>query len=166
MMARSASISLAVIVLGWSLFTGFHAFTGSHAVALAGEGAEGPIEATVTRTIDGDSLDARVSDNRTAVGYLGAEAPPANQPCGQEALARNQELADSQVLLMQDPAYDLDERGRRLFYAYTADGRSIEELLIREGLARAVRLDGSRGPELAALQAEAESAGRGCLWGG
>jgi endonuclease YncB( thermonuclease family) len=160
MIAHPASISLAALMLGWS------AFTGCHAVALAEDGTDGPIEATVTRTIDGDSLDARVFNNRTAVGYLGAEAPPANQACGQQARARNRDLADSRVLLVPDQAYELDERGRRLFYAYTVDGQSIEEVLIREGLARAVRLDGSRGPELAALQAEAESAGRGCLWGG
>jgi endonuclease YncB( thermonuclease family) len=159
MIARPASISLVVLMLGWS------AVAGPHAVARAEDAAGQPIEATVTRTIDGDSLDARVFNNRTAVGYLGAETPPANQACGQRALARNRELADSRVLLVQDPSYDIDERGRRLFYAYTADGQSIEEILIREGLARAVRLDGSRGPELAALQAEAESAGRGCLWG-
>src|SRR3712207_4620878 len=45
-------------------------------------------EATVTRTIDGHSLDAHVEGRRTAVGYLGVETPPVNQPCGAEALAR------------------------------------------------------------------------------
>lgn len=159
MIARPASISLVALILGWSVFAGLHA------VARAEDDPESMIEATVTRTIDGDSLDARVFNNRTAVGYLGAETPSANQACGQRALARNQELADSRVLLLQDPTYDVDERGRRLFYAFTADGQSIEEILIREGLARAVRLDARRGAALAALQAEAESAGRGCLWG-
>lgn len=160
MIARPVSISLAALMLACSVMTGLHT------VARAEDGAPEPIEATVSRTIDGDSLDARVLNNRTAVGYLGAETPPANQACGRQALERNKELADSRVLLYQDPAYEFDARGRRLFYAYTADGQSIEEILIREGLARAVRQDGSRGPELAAIQAEAESAGRGCLWGG
>jgi endonuclease YncB( thermonuclease family) len=160
MVARSASILIATLVFTWCVAPTFHG------AVLAQDRADGLIEATVTRTIDGDSLDARVFNNRTAVGYLGAETPPANQACGQEALARNRELADSRVLLASDPAYELDERGRRLFYAYTVDGQSIEEILIREGLARAVRSDAGRGPALATLQAEAESAGRGCLWGG
>jgi endonuclease YncB( thermonuclease family) len=159
MRARLASIAVAALLLSWSIVTELPA------TARAADGPDGAIEAVVMRPIDGDSLDARVLNNRTAVGYLGAETPPANQACGQRALARNQELADSRVFLVQDPAYDVDERGRRLFYAFTPEGQSIEEILIREGLARAVRLDASRGPALAALQAEAESAGRGCLWG-
>jgi endonuclease YncB( thermonuclease family) len=122
------------------------------------------LEAPVARAWDGTSLDAHVAGQRTAVGYLGAEAPAPNQPCGAEALARNRELAGGRVLLEADAAYDLDARGRRLFYAYTEDGRSIEEILIREGLARAVRTDGAHGADLQAAEAETEAAGRGCLW--
>ena len=110
------------------------------------------------------SLDARVAGNRTAIGYLGAETPAANQPCGQAALARNRELAGAGVLLEEDETYRFDQIGRRLYYAYTPDGTWIEETLIREGLARAARTDARYGAYLAALQAEAEAAGRGCLW--
>jgi endonuclease YncB( thermonuclease family) len=132
-----------------------------------GSSDDGPlIEATVSRAIDGASLDAYVDGKRTALGYLGIEAPPANQPCGREALNRNRELAGDQVRLVEDPAYQFDELGRRLYYAFTIDGQSIEEILVREGLARAARIDAGRGARLAALQAEAEAAGRGCLWNG
>ena len=124
------------------------------------------IEAAVTRAIAGDSLDARVDGKRTALGYLGAEAPPANEPCGQEALDRNRELAGTYVTLVEDPSYQFDDIGRRLYYVFTADGQSIDDTLVREGLAHAVRIDAGRGPYLAALQAEAEAAGRGCLWDG
>ncbi len=124
------------------------------------------IEATVTRVIDGHSLDARVMGNRTAVGYLGVETPNRNAPCGEQALERNRELAAGRVLLEEDWSYQLDDVGRRLFYAYTADGRSIDEILIREGLGRAVRTDARHGALLEAVQAEAQAAGRGCLWSG
>jgi endonuclease YncB( thermonuclease family) len=124
------------------------------------------IEAMVTRAVDGSSVDAHVLGARTALGYLGADVMAANHPCGREALERNRELAGSQLLLLDDPIYQFDERGRRLYYAFTPDGRSIEAILIREGLAWAARTDASRGPELAALQAEAEAAGQGCLWSG
>lgn len=158
MMARRASRFMGVLVLVWALSV--------HAGVAAGQDDPANlIDATVTRAIDGMSLDAHVFGRRTAVGYLGAETLPANQPCGQQALARNRELTTSRVLLMEDPAYQFDEYGRRLFYAFTPDGQSIDEILIREGLARAVRTDASHGPELAAAQAEAEAAGRGCLWG-
>src|SRR5688572_12365427 len=122
------------------------------------------LEATVTRVIDGSSLDVRVDGNRTAVGYLGVETPDANEPCGQEALARNQELASPAVRLEPDPTYEVDERGRRLYYAYTLDGRSIDETLVGEGLAFAARADASRGADLAELQMLAAMEGRGCLW--
>jgi micrococcal nuclease len=87
-----------------------------------------------------------------------------HQPCGQEAFNRNRELVGSRVRLEEDASYQFDEIGRRLYYVFTADGQSIEETLVREGLAHAVRTDGHRGAVLVALQAEAEAAGRGCLW--
>ena len=122
------------------------------------------IEAFVSRVIDGDSLDAYVAGRRTAVGYLGVAAPAPTHPCGVEALARNRELAGTRVLLEEDPTYQFDARGRRLYYAYATDGTSIDETLVREGLAWAVRTDARYGAQLAALQAEAAAAGRGCLW--
>jgi endonuclease YncB( thermonuclease family) len=122
------------------------------------------IPALVARTIDGDSLDAYIDGKRTAVGYLGAESAPLNTPCGRQAQARNQQLADSSVFLLADPAYELDETGRRLFYAFTADGRLIDAYLIWEGLARASRTDGYYGAYLLALQADAQASSRGCIW--
>jgi endonuclease YncB( thermonuclease family) len=70
------------------------------------------------------------------------------------------------VLLMSDPNYDVDAIGRRLYYAFTPDGVSIDETLVREGLARAVRTEAAEGSTLEAAEAEASAAGRGCVWGG
>jgi endonuclease YncB( thermonuclease family) len=135
-------------------------------VATAGaDDATGSIVlAQVNRVIDGDSLDAHVDGKRTAVGFLGAEAPPLNQPCGRPAQARNRELVGGQVLLEADPAYQLDDVGRRLYSVCTPEGLWIEEVLIREGLARAVRTDAIYGAYLAEAQAHAEAARTGCLW--
>lgn len=131
----------------------------------AADAEDTTIEAFVTRVIDGSSLDAHVLGRRTGVGYLGAETPALNQPCGREALARNRELVGSRVLLREDPSYQIDEIGRRLYYAYTPEGLSIDEALVSEGLARAARIDAAGGTRLATLQAEAEAETRGCLWG-
>lgn len=77
----------------------------------------------------------------------------------------NRELAGTQVLLEDDPAYQFDEIGRRLYYAYTADASlSIEAVLVGEGSGRAVRTDAREGAYLAALEDEARAASRGCLW--
>jgi endonuclease YncB( thermonuclease family) len=123
-------------------------------------------EALVTRAVSGDALDARVDGMRTALGLLGVRAPSPNEPCGAEALARTQELAGDRVLIQSDAAYDLDARGLRLFYGFSLDGTSIDETLIREGLGYAERTDAQYGAYLAGVQAEAEAAGVGCLWGG
>jgi micrococcal nuclease len=124
------------------------------------------IVAQVTRAVDGDSLDAHVDGNRTLVGYLGVDAPAPNEPCGPEALARNRDLAGVTVQLEEDPSHRFDDAGRRLYYAYSADGRSIDEVLVREGLARATRFHARYGAYLAQIQADAEANQRGCLWAG
>src|SRR4051812_16706862 len=110
MKTRRATIAIAVLACIWSICS-------ADVGVASGQGdTDSLIDATVTRTIDGNSLDARVFDRRTAVGYLGAETLPANQPCGEQALARNRELVASGVRLLEDPAYQFDANGRRLFY--------------------------------------------------
>jgi endonuclease YncB( thermonuclease family) len=123
------------------------------------------VEVTVNRVIDGDTLDAQIDGIRTPVGYLGAETPLPNQPCGQEAFARNLELAGEHVLLQADTSFDgLDQRRRRLFYAYTLEGVSIDETLVYEGLARAPRVESAHGALLSDLETDARDNARGCLW--
>ena len=123
------------------------------------------LDATVNQVIDGMTLDAQVDGNRTPVGYLGVETPAPNQRCGREALERNLQLASTgHIVLATDTAYTFDDKHRKLFYAYTPDGISIEETLISEGLAVAVRTDAAHGADLAALQAAAQANAQGCLW--
>ena len=118
----------------------------------------------VNRVVDGSSLDARVDGNRTLVSYLGVSTPTLSEPCGAEALARNAELVGSGFLAEEDPGYGFDARGRRLYYVFTDDGLSVDEVLIREGLGYAVRTDARHGGALQDAELEAMRAGRGCLW--
>src|SRR5215467_11829523 len=111
------------------------------AMAQAPSGDAPLVEAQITRVVDGDTLDAQVNGTRTPVGYIGVSVPDLNQPCGKEALARNQELTAQGVLLQSDPLYSVDDHHRILFYAYTLDGTSIDETLVLEGLAHAARTD-------------------------
>ena len=126
--------------------------------------AQAPRAALVTRVIDGSTLDAQVEGARTPVGYLGVDTPGLNEPCGMQALQRNLELTANGVLLEADPLYRLDDRRRQLFYAYTADGISIDETLIHDGLGRAARTDAAHGVDLAAAEADAAASTAGCLW--
>jgi endonuclease YncB( thermonuclease family) len=122
------------------------------------------ISATVTRVIDGSTLDVQIDGVRTAVGYLGIDTPPLNAACGPEARNRNEMLVGGQVLLQEEPNYTYDSLGRRLYYVFTADGTSVEDALLREGLAVAARVDGFRGEEMLMLEDETAAVGRGCLW--
>lgn len=58
-----------------------------------------------------------------------------------------------------------DQFVRLLRYAYTADGLSIDALLIGEGLARAWTRDGQHRDTLMALEESARENWAGCLWG-
>jgi endonuclease YncB( thermonuclease family) len=121
------------------------------------------MEATVNRVIDGDSLDVHIDGRRVAVGYEDVETPDPGQPCGREARERNLQLVGNRVLLVEGPTEQFDGLGRRLYRAYAADGGSIAETLVREGLGRAVR-SVSGADRLIAMEAEAQAAGLGCLW--
>jgi endonuclease YncB( thermonuclease family) len=125
---------------------------------------EGGLDATVNQVIDGMTLDAQIDGIRTPVAYLGVQTPALNQRCGPEAAQRNRELAGTHVVLAADPAYDLDQQHRRLYYAFTVDGVSIDETLVAEGLAQAAHPDAANGAHLQALQAAAQSNAVGCLW--
>ena len=57
-----------------------------------------------------------------------------------------------------------DTYGRLLFYLYTPSGESIDETLIREGLATAWTRDGQYRDYLVGLERVAQRQGGGCLW--
>ena len=59
-----------------------------------------------------------------------------------------------------------DRYGRILFYIYTNQGESIDEMLVREGLALAWTGDGQHRDVLIAAQKGANRDSRGCLWQG
>jgi endonuclease YncB( thermonuclease family) len=54
--------------------------------------------------------------------------------------------------------------GRRLYYAYTEGGASIDETLTKEGLALAWIGDGQHRDVLMEVEREAQQQGIGCLW--
>ena len=57
-----------------------------------------------------------------------------------------------------------DPGGRLLYYIYTMRGNSIDEILVREGLARAWTRDGQHRDALVRLERSARRSGSGCLW--
>jgi micrococcal nuclease len=104
--------------------------------------AEGLVPVELVRTIDGDTIKIRYQGKEQNVRYLLIDTPETNhpqlgkQPFGDRAKERNREiLTNSEVAIEFDIGQRTDKYGRLLAYVY-ADGESVQEKLLEEGLAR------------------------------
>ena len=109
--------------------------------------------------VDGDTLDTPPGRIR----LFGVDTPERGERCYKEAKGRLRALAGNRVRVEPGPR-DQDRGGRLLLYVYTESGISIDETLIREGLAVAWTRDGQHRDLLVALAKEAQTTGTGCLW--
>lgn len=97
----------------------------------------------VISVMDGDTIKVKYKGETKKVRYLLVDAPEiyhkklGEQPFGREAQARNREIINNakNVSLEFDVGGKEDKYGRLLAYIY-ADGKSVQEQLIREGLVR------------------------------
>jgi micrococcal nuclease len=169
------SLSRAVLVLAV-----LAAVVVARLLASAGEDQPTPAgertAAVVVRTVDGDTLRVRTSARREeTVRLLGIDTPETRRPdtpveCGgPEASAAMARLAprDSRVTLVGDPTQDRKDRyGRVLAHVFLADGRLVEEELLRSGWATVYVFRGNPVQRIAAFRRaarEAKAARRG-VW--
>lgn len=97
----------------------------------------------VISVMDGDTMKVKYKGKIKKVRFLLVDAPEmyhkklGEQPFGREAQARNREILNNakNVTLEFDVGGKEDKYGRLLAYVY-ADGKSVQEQLIREGLVR------------------------------
>ena len=97
----------------------------------------------VVSVMDGDTMKVKYNGKTKKVRYLLVDAPEmyhkklGEQPFGREAQRRNREILNhaKEVTLEFDVGGKEDKYGRLLAYVY-ADGKSVQEQLIREGLVR------------------------------
>ena len=113
---------------------------------------------SVLRVIDGDTFDTPAG----RVRMFGIDAPERGRPCSKLATGWLRGLADNTVRVEPGPRAQ-DRGGRLLYYVYTQKGNSIDEILIREGLAAAWTRDGQHRDLLVGLARETREAGTGCL---
>ncbi|MEK4761789.1 thermonuclease family protein [Viridibacillus sp. FSL E2-0187] len=107
------------------------------------EESENLIDVEVVSIMDGDTIKVKYDGETKKVRYLLVDAPEmyhqqlGEQPFGREAQARNREILNNakQVSIEFDVGEHEDKYGRLLAYIY-ADGKSVQEQLIREGLVR------------------------------
>lgn len=105
-------------------------------------GNKNQIPVKLVKTIDGDTIKVIYNGEEKNVRYLLIDTPETNhprlgkQPFGEEAKKRNQQLVKSGELALEfDVGERVDKYGRLLAYVYV-DGESIQETLLKEGLAR------------------------------
>ncbi|AFQ57695.1 endonuclease [Bacillus subtilis subsp. subtilis] len=100
------------------------------------------VNVTLDRAIDGDTIKVIYNGKKDTVRYLLVDTPETKkpnscvQPYGEDASKRNKELVNSGKLQLEfDKGDRRDKYGRLLAYVYV-DGKSVQETLLKEGLAR------------------------------
>ncbi|HSW52807.1 MAG TPA: thermonuclease family protein [Sulfuricaulis sp.] len=125
--------------------------------------------ARVRHVLDGDSF--ILADGRQA-RLIGVNAPELGkagapgQPLAKQAHNRLSRLIKGQTLTLSRGREPQDHYGRWLVHARLPDGASVEEILLREGLAWAIAIPPNldRLDSLLKAENEARAAGRG-VWG-
>lgn len=92
------------------------------------------------RVTDGDTIRVVIDGVSEPVRLIGIDTPELNgvvEPYAEEARARLAELVAGGVCLERDVS-ERDRFQRRLFWVWLPDGRLVNEVLVREGLATVV----------------------------
>ena len=117
----------------------------------------------VVKVIDGDTIDVKIDGKTQRIRYYGVDTPERGDRCFREATDRNERLVGSMVLLLPD-ARNQDRYQRLLRYIFLPDGTSVDATLVAEGFGHAWRQDGRYKGDIIALEDQARTADRGCLW--
>jgi micrococcal nuclease len=117
----------------------------------------------VVKVIDGDTIDVKIDGKTQRVRYYGVDTPERGDRCFREATDRNQHLIGDTVLMLND-ARNEDRYERLLRYIFLPDGTSVDATLVAEGFGHAWRQDGRYKGDIIALEDQARTADRGCLW--
>jgi endonuclease YncB( thermonuclease family) len=175
---RNGTLLALALILGVSLLAGIpYLIAASDARRPSAETAVSQLElpdgmtidkmqvARVEDVLDGDTADVLIDGRTYRVRYYGLDTPERGERCFREATDRNQQLVETgdRIYLLKD-AREFDSANRLLRYVFLSDGTSVEATLVAEGYGQAWRQDGEFRDQIVALEAEAQSRGRGCLW--
>lgn len=122
-----------------------------------------PGTAVVRKVVDGDTIEVRVGNRNETVRLLGIDTPETVHPdepveCfGPEASARTKQLLPRGTMVrIERDTEARDHFGRLLLYVFLGD-QMVNELLVREGLARPLSIEPNTTHE-ARLQRAADEA--------
>lgn len=104
--------------------------------------ARAPVTATVTRVVDGDTLDLAFADGRSErLRLIGVDTPETvhptigEEPGGREASDFTKTALAGKTVLVEFDVEERDRYGRLLGYVYTTDGAMFNAVLVDRGLA-------------------------------
>lgn len=128
-------------------------------------------KAFVIRVIDGDTIVVMLNGAKQRLRLQGVNTPEKDgpytkaQPMNETATLRTKELTEKRtVTLVFDKKGETDKYGRLLAYVVLPDGRTLNEILIKEGLAAVYhKFEYSQKPRYIAMEAEAKAACKG-IW--
>ncbi len=92
------------------------------------------VPATVTRVIDGRTLEAEVRGGAAVIRYIGIGAPGIGSEYSGLVLDLNRQWVDGREVMLEKDASDRDPEGRLLRYVYV-DGAMVNAALIAAGFA-------------------------------
>ena len=138
--------------------------------ALPAWSTSAPVEGTVVRVVDGDTIHVRIGARVEKVRYIGVNTPEVHHPTkgeepgGREAAQVNRRLVEGQAIRLELDVQERDRYGRLLAYVWVGD-LMINAELVRLGYAQVMTVPPNvRYQEVfLKLQREAREAGRG-LW--
>jgi len=127
-------------------------------------------QATVTRVIDGDTIEVDIGGVIYDVRYIGVDTPELNDKrpefsaLAQEATRFNRQLVEGKVVQLEKDVSETDKYERLLRYVYV-DDTFVNAELVKQGLAwaKAYEPDTKYQGYLEELEAEAREAGLG-IW--
>lgn len=118
---------------------------------------------TVTRVIDGDTIDVKSGEVTYRVRYIGVNTPEHDEVCFDGATNANSDLVDGQQVRLVKDESNTDRYGRLLRFVYVGD-TFVNEALVRDGWAEAVLYppDDQFHDHFVELEQDATAAGLGC----
>ena len=105
------------------------------------ESKSNQVEVKLVKTVDGDTIRVNYNGKEETVRYLLIDTPESKdsrsckQPYAEEAYNRNKQLVNSGKLTLEFEKSKRDKYDRLLAYVFV-DGKSVQETLLKEGLAR------------------------------
>lgn len=99
------------------------------------------LDAPVEKVVDGDTIKVKIGQSVETVRFLLVDTPETShpklgkQPFGQEAKDFVINLLEGKTVQLEKDVGERDKYGRLLMYVYI-DGKSVQEELLRNGLAR------------------------------